>query len=199
MQFVLPKLPYEKNALEPYISQKTMEFHYGKHHQGYVNKLNKAIEGTTFEKMKLEDIIKATANDETKKGIFNNAAQVWNHTFYWDSMTKNGGGKPSGNVLKKIEEGFGSYEKFVEEFTAKASGQFGSGWCWLILNTKTNKMEIVTTANANNILSTTNQKPLCVLDVWEHAYYLDYQNDRGAYIDTFLKNLINWEFVEKNL
>lgn len=192
----LPNLPYAKNALEPHISENTLNFHYGKHHQAYVTNLNNLIAGTELEGKTLEEIIKISAIDSSKVGIFNNAAQVWNHTFYWNSMKPNGGGKPSGKVLAKIEESFGSYEDFAKEFANAGATQFGSGWAWLVL--EDNKLKITKTANAVTPL-TTNATPLMTMDVWEHAYYLDFQNARPSYISTFLEKLVNWEFVEKNL
>lgn len=192
----LPNLPYEKNALEPYISENTLNYHYGKHHQAYVTNLNNLIDGTELEGKSLEEIIKISEKDASKIGIFNNAAQVWNHSFYWNSMKPNGGGKPSGKVLAKIEESFGSYENFVKEFSNAGATQFGSGWAWLVL--EDNKLKIIKTANALTPL-TSNATPLMTMDVWEHAYYLDFQNARPNYISTFLEKLVNWEFVEKNL
>ncbi|MBL6664518.1 MAG: superoxide dismutase [Rickettsiales bacterium] len=195
-KFELPALPYAKNALEPHISENTLNFHYGKHHQAYVTKLNELVAGTELENKTLEDIIKITAGDTSKAGIFNNAAQVWNHTFYWNSMSPNGGGKPSGIVLEKIEESFGSYENFATEFKNAGATQFGSGWAWLVL--ENGKLTVTKTPNAETPL-TTNAKPLLTMDVWEHAYYLDFQNARPGYMDTFLNELVNWEFVEQNL
>lgn len=196
MPFELPKLPYAKDALDPYISENTLNFHYGKHHQAYVTKLNELISGTDLEKKSLEEIIKETEKDSTRAGIFNNAAQVWNHTFFWHSMKAGGGGKPSGELLKKIEADFGSFDTFVAEFKNAGVTQFGSGWAWLVL--EDGKLKITKTGNAATPL-TTNAKPLMTMDVWEHAYYLDYQNARPNYIDTFLKYLVNWDFVEQNL
>lgn len=194
--FELPNLPYAKDALEPHISQNTINYHYGKHHQAYVTKLNELVAGTDLESKSLEEIIKITDNDSSKAGIFNNAAQVWNHTFYWNSMSPNGGGKPQGKVLAKIEEDFGSYENFATEFKNAGATQFGSGWAWLVL--EDNKLKITKTPNAKTPL-TSNAKPLLTMDVWEHAYYLDYQNARPSYMDTFLEKLVNWDFVAKNL
>jgi Fe-Mn family superoxide dismutase len=191
MTITLPNLPYDKNALDPYISSETIDFHYGKHHNAYVVNLNKLITGTKFEGKSLEEIVK-----NSDGGIFNNAAQIWNHTFYWNSMKPNGGGKPTGEVLKKIEDDFGSYEKFVEEFSNAGATQFGSGWAWLVL--ENNKLKIVKTANAETPL-TTNAKPLLTMDVWEHAYYIDFRNARPKYIETFLEKLANWDFVAENL
>ncbi len=195
MTFELPKLPYEKGALAPYISENTMNFHYGKHHQAYVTNLNNLITGTELANKSLEEVIKISFA-EKKAGIFNNAAQVWNHTFYWHSMKPNGGGKPTGSVLAKIESDFGSYENFVTEFKNAGATQFGSGWAWLVLDG--DKLKVVKTGNAETPL-TTSAKPLMTMDVWEHAYYLDYQNARPTYIDTFLNHLVNWDFVSSNL
>ena len=196
MPFELPTLPYGKNALAPHISENTINYHYGKHHQAYVTNLNNLISGTDLADKSLEEIIKISANDKTKAGIFNNSAQVWNHTFYWHSMKPNGGGKPSGEVLKHIESDFGSYENFVTEFKNAGATQFGSGWAWLVLDS--GKLKVVKTGNAETPL-TTSAKPLMTMDVWEHAYYLDYQNARPNYIDTFLNHLVNWDFVAQNL
>jgi superoxide dismutase, Fe-Mn family len=196
MPFELPKLPYAKDALAPHISENTMNFHYGKHHQAYVTNLNNLINGTDLAGKSLEEIIKISHADKTKAGIFNNSAQVWNHTFYWHSMKPNGGGKPSGKVLSKIEEDFGSYENFVTEFKNAGATQFGSGWAWLVLDA--GKLKVVKTGNAETPL-TTAAKPLMTMDVWEHAYYLDFQNARPTYIDTFLNHLVNWDFVAENL
>lgn len=196
MPFELPTLPYGKNALAPHISENTINYHYGKHHQAYVTNLNNLISGTDLADKSLEEIIKISANDKTKAGIFNNSAQVWNHTFYWHSMKPNGGGKPSGEVLKQIESDFGSYENFVTEFKNAGATQFGSGWAWLVLDS--GKLKVVKTGNAETPL-TTSAKPLMTMDVWEHAYYLDFQNARPTYIDTFLNHLVNWDFVNENL
>lgn len=196
MTITLPGLPYEKDALAPHISSKTMAFHYEKHHNAYVTNLNKLIEGTALASETLEGIIKKTVNDADKVGIFNNAAQVWNHTFYWQSMTPNGGGLPTGAIKEKINTDFESYDNFIEELKNAGLTQFGSGWAWLIL--KNNKLEIMKTSNADTPIAH-GLKPLLTVDVWEHAYYLDYQNGRGSYLDTFLNNLVNWEFVNSNL
>ena len=196
MAFELPKLPYEKNALEPHMSANTFSFHYEKHHNAYVTNLNKLVDGTDLAGKSLEDIIKATAGDAGKAGIFNNAAQVWNHTFFWNSMKPSGGGKPSGAIAAAIDKSFGSYEKFVEEFSAAAATQFGSGWAWLVKDG--DKLAIVKTANAGNPM-TDGKKPILTIDVWEHAYYLDYQNRRPDFIKTFLEKLVNWDFANKNL
>jgi superoxide dismutase, Fe-Mn family len=197
MSFTLPALPYSKNALEPHISAETLEFHHGKHHQTYVTKLNEGIQGTDLENKSLEDIIHATAGKADKQAIFNNAAQVWNHTFYWHSMKHAGGGKPTGAIADKINEAFGSYDAFKEKFAAAGATQFGSGWAWLVLS-KSGKLDIVKTLNAENPM-TEGHTPLLTMDVWEHAYYLDYQNRRPDYITTFLGELVNWEFANENL
>lgn len=196
MTIILPDLPYEKNALEPHISSKTLTFHHGKHHNAYVTNLNKLIEGTDLNGKTLEDIIKKTLNNDEKTGIFNNAAQVWNHTFYWQSMKPNSGGLPRGNIADKINTDFGGYNNFVEQMKNAGLNQFGSGWAWLIM--KNNKIEIMKTSNADTPIAH-GLKPLLTVDVWEHAYYLDYQNERGSYLDAFLNNLVNWEFVNSNL
>jgi len=193
--FLLPQLPYAKNALAPHISENTLNYHYGKHHQAYTTNLNNLIANTDLANKTLEEIIKISASDKSKTAIFNNAAQVWNHTFYWHSIKPNGGGKPSGELLKKIESDFVSYENFATEFKNAAATQFGSGWAWLVL--EEGKLKIVKTGNAETPL-TTNAKPLLTIDVWEHAYYLDFQNARPNYIDTFLNHLINWDFASQN-
>ncbi|MAE68892.1 MAG: superoxide dismutase [Fe] [Gemmatimonadetes bacterium] len=196
MAFQLPPLPWSSDALEPYISAKTMSFHYGKHHMAYVNKLNAAIENTPLAEMSLEQIITETANDASKAGIFNNAAQVWNHTFFWRSMKPGGGGEPTGELAEKIVAAFGSIDAFKEEFATKAATLFGSGWTWLV--DSKGSLEIVQTTNAGNPL-TEGMTPLLTLDVWEHAYYLDYQNRRPDFIKTYLDELVDWEFAAKNL
>ncbi len=193
MAFELPNLPYNKDALESSnMSAETLEFHYGKHHQGYVNKLNNLVQGTELEGQSLEEIIKATAGDSSKAGIFNNAAQVWNHTFFWYSMKPNGGGNPLGEIASKINSDFGGLDQFKAQFKQAATSQFGSGWAWLVLENGTLKVD--KTPNAENPM-TQGKTPLLTLDVWEHAYYLDYQNRRGDYVDNFLNHLINWDFV----
>jgi Fe-Mn family superoxide dismutase len=196
MAYELPTLPYEYTALEPYVSKGTLEFHHDKHHAAYVTKYNAAIEGTEFASQPIEAVIKATAGDAAKSGIFNNGAQAWNHTFYWNSMKPQGGGMPTGEIAKKIDADFGSYDKFVEAFKTAGATQFGSGWAWLVLDGGT--LKVTKTLNADNPL-TSNQTPLLTMDVWEHAYYLDYQNKRPDYISAFLSHLVNWEFVNKNL
>jgi Fe-Mn family superoxide dismutase len=192
MVITLPDLPYPQNALAPHISGRTLEFHHGKHHKAYVDNANKLVAGTDLENLDLETIIKKSAGDPAKVGIFNNAAQVWNHSFYWKCMKPNGGGAPTGAIASKIVADFGSYEKFVEEFKNAGVTQFGSGWAWLVLNGA--KLQVTKTPNAANPL-TEGMKPLLVVDVWEHAYYLDYQNRRPDYLSTFVEKLINWDFV----
>ncbi len=196
MTIILPNLPYEEDALEPHISSKTLAFHYGKHHNTYVTNLNKLIEGTDLAGESLDDIIKKTVNDADKAGIFNNAAQVWNHTFYWQSMKPGGVGLPTGHIADKINSDFGGYDNLIKEFKNAGLTQFGSGWAWLVLTN--DKLEIMKTSNADTPIAH-GLKPLMTVDVWEHAYYLDYQNKRGDYLDAFIKNLINWEFVNSNL
>lgn len=196
MAFTLPPLPYDKTALEPHISAQTFEFHHGKHHNAYVTKLNELIAGTEYEGKQLEEIIQATAGDASKGAIFNNSAQVWNHSFFWNSMKANGGGKPTGEIAKRIEADFGSYEKFAEEFKNAGATQFGSGWAWL--SSEGGKLKVSKTPNAETPL-TKGAIPLLTLDVWEHAYYLDYQNRRPDFISTFLDKLVNWDFANENL
>jgi Fe-Mn family superoxide dismutase len=196
MGYELPPLPYDYTALEPAISKTTLEFHHDKHHAGYVTKYNAAVEGTEFDSKPIEDVIKAVAGDESKTPIFNAGAQAWNHTFYWNSMKPNGGGTPPGELAQKIEADFGSFEQFKEAFKAAGTGQFGSGWAWLVLENGT--LKVTKTLNADNPL-TKGQTPLLTMDVWEHAYYLDYQNQRGTYIDAFLDQVVNWEFAAENL
>ena len=190
MQHQLPALPYALDALQPHISKETLEFHYGKHHQAYVTNLNNLVKGTEFENMSLEDIIR-----KSKAGIFNNAAQIWNHTFYWHSLSPKGGGKPAGDLAKAIDAKFGSFDEFKKQFSAAAVGTFGSGWAWLIKNAD-GTVAIESTSNAATPL-TTDKKPLLTCDVWEHAYYIDYRNRRPDYVGAFW-NLVNWEFAAKN-
>jgi Fe-Mn family superoxide dismutase len=190
MSHELPKLPYELDALAPYISKETLEYHYGKHHKAYVDNLNKLIMGTEFENMSLEDTIKKSSG-----GIFNNAAQVWNHTFYWHCMTPNSSREPSGKLLDAIVEKFGSFEEFKKLFSQTAIGTFGSGWGWLVKN-KDGSIEIISTSNAATPM-TQDKTALLTCDVWEHAYYIDYRNVRPSYVENFW-NLVNWEFVAKN-
>lgn len=197
MTFTLPDLPYAKDALAPHISADTLTFHHDKHHQAYVTNLNKLVEGTALATQPLEEVIKAAAGDKQREGIFNNAAQVWNHTFFWNCMTpKNGGGKPTGDLLKRIEKDFGGFDQFKEQFKTTAVSQFGSGWGWLVLDGNT--LKITKTSNADLPLAH-GQKALLTVDVWEHAYYLDYQNRRPDFVSAFMDNLVNWEFVAKNL
>lgn len=192
MAFELPPLPFEKDALEPHISKETLEYHHGKHHNAYVTKLNDLIKGTDDEGKSLEEIIQSA-----KGGLFNQAAQVWNHTFYWHSMKPNGGGKPTGKVAELIERDLGGYDNFVKEFKQAGATQFGSGWAWL--SYKAGKLVISKTPNAETPLTEADTTPLLTMDVWEHAYYLDFQNRRPDYIDTFINSLINWDFVNENL
>ncbi|MFA6194441.1 MAG: superoxide dismutase [Patescibacteria group bacterium] len=195
--FTLPKLPYELTALEPHVSDKTLEFHYGKHHQAYIDNLNKLITGTNLEKETLENIILAAANDPEKAGIFNNAAQAYNHDFFWKGLRPTGGlMEPAPALLEVINKNFGSLGNFYGEFKKAATSVFGSGWVWLAKDGET--LKIMKTANADTPLAHKLQ-PLWVLDVWEHAYYLDYQNRRADFIEAVLCNLINWEFVAANL
>lgn len=197
MTFTLPNLPYAKNALEPHISANTLDFHHGKHHQTYVTNLNNLIAGSDYEGLSLEEVVIKSAK-EGNAGVFNNAAQVWNHTFYWNSMKPNGGGKPTGAIAAKINEDFGSYEKFAEAFDAAGKTQFGSGWAWLVIN-KAGKLEVRKTLNAETPITEAGVKPIITMDVWEHAYYLDFQNARPKYISTFLESLVNWDFANANL
>ncbi len=196
MAITLPELPYAQDALAPHISANTLSFHYGKHHNTYVVNLNKLIEGTDLADKSLEEIIQSAA-DSGNAGVFNNAAQVWNHTFYWNSMKPSGGGEPSGELLDRINSDFGSLDKFKEEFAVAGATQFGSGWAWLVLDAD-GKLKITKTANAETPL-TTSATPLLTMDVWEHAYYLDFQNARPKYMKTFLNSLINWDFAAENL
>ncbi len=196
MAFSLPPLPYPEDALEPDYSARTISFHYGKHHKAYVDNLNKLIAGTEWEGKSLEEIIRLAAADPAKVGVFNNAAQVWNHTFFWHCMKPQGGGRPTGKLAKMLDEAFGSYEKFAEQFKATAVGRFGSGWGWLVL--EGGALKLVSTPNAETPL-TKGQVALLTVDVWEHAYYLDYQNRRPDFVQAFLDKLVNWDFVAANL
>lgn len=196
MTIQLPDLPYAKDALAPYISAHTLEFHHDKHHAAYVTNTNKFIAGTELEGKPLEDIVRAAAGAPDKKALFNNSAQVWNHNFFWLSMAPNGGGKPSGEIAERIKADFGSYEAFAEKFAAAAVGQFGSGWAWLVLDG--GKLAIETTANADLPL-VHGKQALVTCDVWEHAYYLDYQNRRPDFVKTFLEHVVNWQFANANL
>jgi Fe-Mn family superoxide dismutase len=195
MTFKLDPLPWANDALAPHISANTISFHYGKHHNAYVEKLNAAVQGTALAEATLEDIIKSTAKDASKAGIFNNAAQTWNHTFFWNSLKPGGGGTPTGALADAIKVKFGGFDKFKEEFSTKAATLFGSGWVWLA---KTGGgLEICQTFNAGNPL-TEGKTPLLTLDVWEHAYYLDHQNRRPDFIKAFLDSMANWSFAAKN-
>jgi len=187
----LPALPYAMDALQPHISKETFEFHYGKHHQAYVTNLNNLIKGTEFENMGLEDIVKKSSG-----GVFNNAAQVWNHTFFWNSMKPAGGGAPSGKLAEAINKKFGSFDAFKEAFTKSAVGNFGSGWTWLVKKAD-GSVDIVNTSNAATPL-TGGDTALLTIDVWEHAYYIDYRNARPKFVETFLGSLANWDFAAKN-
>lgn len=193
---VLPSLPYAENALSPVVSAKTLAFHYGKHHKGYVENLNKLVTGTEYAEMPLEKIIAATTGQADQTPIFNNAAQTWNHTFFWSSLTPNGGGEPPAVLKELIEASFGTLESCKKELATAATTQFGSGWAWLVQDGI--KIKVIKTANADSPL-TRNLKPLLTLDVWEHAYYLDYQNRRADYVATVLDKLINWRFAADNL
>ncbi len=195
MAFEQPALPYEFTALEPHMTAKTFEFHYGKHHATYVTNLNNLTKDSPLANQSLEEIIKATFGDPSKAGIFNNAAQVWNHTFFWKSMKPNGGGTPTGDLATQINATFGSLDKFKEEFKAAATTQFGSGWAWLVKDGST--LKITKTGNAENPIAH-GQTPLLTLDVWEHAYYIDFQNRRPDFISTYLENLVNWDFAAAN-
>lgn len=192
MAIQLPALPWARDALAPHISAETIDFHYGKHHNAYVNNLNRLVDGTPLAQRSIEDIVR-----DSEGGIFNNAAQVYNHTFYWHCLKPNGGGTPAGKLGKAIDAAFGGFAKFREEFSSAAATQFGSGWAWLVRDAD-GRLKIAKTANADTPIAH-RQTPLLTIDVWEHAYYIDYRNDRPKYIDTFLNHLVNWEFVEKNL
>jgi Fe-Mn family superoxide dismutase len=196
MSVPYPDLPYAKDALEPYISARTFEFHYGKHHKAYVDNANKMLEGSDLAGKDLVAIIQAAAKDPGKKGLFNNTAQAWNHAFFWQCLKKGGGGKPTGRIAERITADFGSYEKFAEAFKNAGVTQFGSGWAWLV--EKGGKLEIMQSANADTPVAQ-GIKPLLVVDVWEHAYYLDYQNRRPDFLQAFLDHLLNWDFVNANL
>jgi len=196
MTFTLPPLPYEPTALEPHMSANTFSFHYNKHHQAYVTNLNNLIKDTPLADKTLEEIIMSSSKDPSMQSIFNNAAQVWNHTFFWNSMKPNGGGAPKGKIAEKITADLGGYDAFKEAFKTAATTQFGSGWAWLILDG--GKLKITKTPNADLPMAH-GQKALLTLDVWEHAYYLDYQNRRPDFITAYLDHLVNWEFAEANL
>jgi superoxide dismutase, Fe-Mn family len=196
MTIQLPDLPYAKTALAPHLSERTLEFHHDKHHAAYVNNANKMIAGTDLADKSLEEIVAAAAKSPDKKGLFNNTAQAWNHNFLWHSMAPNGGGKPKGAIAERIDQDLKGYESFVEAFSAAAGGQFGSGWAWLVLDG--GKLKVEATANADTPL-VHGKTPLLTCDVWEHAYYLDFQNRRPDYVKTFLEHLINWDFANANL
>lgn len=196
MAFELPPLPYSNDALEPHMSAKTLEFHHGRHHKTYVDTLNRLVEGKPEASMSLEEIIVATYHDDSKTTMFNNAAQVWNHTFFWNSMKKGGGGEPPAELKKAIDQDLGGYEKFAKDFKEAATTQFGSGWAWLVVDA--GKLKIIKTANAVDPIAG-GQTALLTCDVWEHAYYLDYQNRRPDFVQAFLDHLVNWDFVAQNL
>ena len=195
MTFELPALPYATDALEPYMSANTFSFHHAKHHKAYVDNLNRLIEGTDLAGKSLVEIVRAS--EGKTPGVFNNAAQVWNHTFFWHSMKPGGGGKPTGAIGERIESDFGGYDAFAEAFKTAGATQFGSGWAWLVLS-ESGKLAVVKTGNAETPF-TRGDKPLLTLDVWEHAYYLDYQNLRPKFIETYLNSLVNWDFANANL
>ncbi len=190
MEHTLPPLSFDKNALAPHMSEETLEYHYGKHHQTYVTNLNKLIPGTEFENLPLEEIVKKSSG-----GVFNNAAQVWNHTFFWNSLSPNGGGAPTGALADAINAKYGSFDKFKEEFARVATGTFGSGWTWFVKKTD-GSVDIVSTSNAATLL-TRDAKALVTIDVWEHAYYIDYRNARPKFIEAYW-NIVNWDFASKN-
>jgi Fe-Mn family superoxide dismutase len=191
MEHSLPPLPFAKNALAPHMSEETLDFHYGKHHQAYVTNLNNLIKGTEFENLGLEEIIKKSSG-----GVFNNSAQVWNHTFFWNCLKPQGGGAPTGALADAINKKWGSFDAFKEAFSKAAAGNFGSGWTWLVKKAD-GSLDIVSTSNAATPL-TTDAKPLLTIDVWEHAYYIDFRNARPKFIETFLNHLANWDFAAKN-
>ncbi|GJM27223.1 MAG: superoxide dismutase [Phycisphaerae bacterium] len=194
--FKIPELPYANTALEPHISRQTMDLHHGKHHRGYVENLNKLVADTKYADMTLEEVVLNSSRNPADAAIFNNAAQAWNHAFLWKSMSPDGGSDPGDDLKDAIVEDFGSLETFISQFRKAATGQFGSGWVWLVRDAA--KLKIVTTGNAGTPITDTTV-PLLTLDVWEHAYYLDYQNERGRYVDVFLKELINWDFAVSNI
>lgn len=194
--FQLPPLPYSFNSLEPYISEKTLSFHHDKHHQKYITTTNELVKGTEFEKYNLEEIIKASAGNNMLQKLYNNAAQSWNHWFYWNCLKPNGGKTPQGKISQMINSSFGNYDNFARDLSNMANEQFGSGYAWLVK--EGNKLMVTKTSNADNPLAH-NQKPILAIDVWEHAYYLDYQNKRQDYVIAFINNCIDWEFAEYNL
>ena len=193
-KFSLPKLPYAENALEPVVSAKTISFHYGKHHKAYVDKLNELIAGTPYESMTLEEIVRKSAGNDKDKAIFNNAGQAWNHNFYWQSLSPKGG-KPSETLLRHIQTAFGGWDKFAKQLADVANNQFGSGWAWLV--NRNGKLDIMATANAESPMA--HGVPcLLTIDVWEHAYYIDYRNQREKYVEALINERLNWEFAERN-
>lgn len=196
MPVELPPPPFELHALEPHMSKESMEYHWGKHHRGYVTNLNKAIEGSDMDKMAIEEIVKATWNDGQPTASFNNAAQVWNHTFFWESMKPEGGGEPCGKLLEAINSAFGSFEEFSKLFKTAAVTQFGSGWAWLVSDAA-GGLSIAKTPNAETPLASGSGVPVLCCDVWEHAYYVDYRNQRPVYVDTFMEKLVNWDKVSE--
>ena len=196
MAFTLPDLPYAQDALEPHYSANTLSFHHGKHHNAYINKTNELVAGTDLDGKSVEEVI-AAAHAAGNKGLFNQSAQIWNHTFFWNSMKPGGGGAPSGELASMIDASFGSLEEFKKQFVASAVGNFGSGWTWLVK--EGNALKIVNTDDADTPLGTDGQTPLFTVDVWEHAYYLDYQNLRPKFVETFLNHLVNWDFAAANL
>ena len=196
MAFTLPPLPFAKEALAPVISAETIDYHYGKHHQAYVNNLNNLVPGTKYEKMSLEEVVKASNGQASEKKVFNNAAQVWNHTFYWNCLAPNAGGDPTGNVKGAIDKSFGNFADFKKKFNDAAAAQFGSGWAWLVKNSD-GSLAIETTSNAETPFAA-GKTCLLTCDVWEHAYYIDYRNARPKYLEGFWK-LVNWAFLNKNL
>ncbi|HVO11163.1 MAG TPA: superoxide dismutase [Vicinamibacteria bacterium] len=193
----LPPLPWADTALAPHISQETISFHYGRHHKAYVDNANKMLEGTDLASAPLEQVVRATAGKPDRKGLFNNAAQVWNHTFYWNSLSPKGGGQPSGRLLDRIKSDFGDFAAFKEALSKAAVSQFGSGWAWLV--EEGGKLKVEQTPNAENPLGSSGKKPLLTIDVWEHAYYVDYRNKRPDYVTVVIDRLLNWEFAAKNL
>jgi Fe-Mn family superoxide dismutase len=196
MTFELPVLPFAYDALEPHMSKETFEYHHDKHHAAYVAKGNELLEGSGLEKLPLEEIIMACANDKAKAGLFNNAAQHWNHSFFWNCLSPNGGHSTlSGELGAKINEAFGSYDAFKEKFVALCVGQFGSGWGWLVMDNASGQLELVSTSNAG-VPFTDGKTPLLTCDVWEHAYYIDYRNARPVFVGAFLDHMVNWAFVE---
>ncbi|KAA5805224.1 superoxide dismutase [Alkalicaulis satelles] len=195
MAITLPDLPYARDALAPHISAETLDFHHGKHHRTYVDKANELVKGTPLDSEALETIIRAAWTDKNA-ALFNNAAQIWNHSFYWRSMKPGGGGRPTGKLAEAIGRDFGSFEKFADAFKAAGAGQFGSGWAWLVV--KNGKLDVRKTGNAETPLTEDGVTPLLTMDVWEHAYYLDFQNRRPDYITAFLEHLVNWDFAADN-